>query len=375
MSVNVKLLIMSSLRNIVVALMASVMLLACSGQKDSGALPALRADRNVLDLASHDRITFKVTLDGSDVTAESIINNGTDLLSGGVFMPQESGLYTFTADFAGRVSEPVTVKVYNSKPQVESPFRKHVCVTEFTGAWCINCPEGYDDMWGILSKPTMKKYEDRIEFLAFHSNVEGTDTLGISNTGDVKALLPASNAFPSFAVDFRKSASGLLVGEGLSLFSDSIADAFDNEKHPVCCGVSLSSTVSADGKKADITVKVKTDYTNPYSLVLLIVQNRIKGYQKTELYPEGTGEYIHNHVVRKVVTSYAGKFAGEDITEDGFVKAGEEAVKTFSVDVDSKWVLENTKVYALVMDCNDEMNNLNACPIVDGNSDYDYKQN
>lgn len=364
---------MSSLRNIAIALMASVALLACSGQKDSGALPALRADKTVIDLASHDKITFKVTLDGSDVTAESIISNGTDQLSGGVFLPQESGLYTFTADYDGRVSEPVTVKVYNSKPQVESQFMKHVCVTEFTGAWCINCPEGYDDMWGILSKPTMKKYQDRIEFLAFHSNVEGTDSLAISATADVKGLFPAANAFPSFAVDFRKQSSGLLTGTGLTLFSDSIVESFDNEKHPVCCGVSLSSTVSADGKKAEVTVKVKTDYTNPYSLVLLIIQSRIKGYQKTELYPEGTGDYIHNHVVRKVVTSYAGKFSGEDITEGGFIKAGEEAVKTFLVDIDSKWVLENTQVCALVMDCNDEVNNLNACPIVGGNSDYDYK--
>lgn len=354
------------------ALMATVMLLACSGQKDSGALPTLRADRTTLDLASHDRITFRVSLDGSDVTSESIISNGTDQLSGGVFTPQECGFYTFTAEYNGRVSEPVTVKVYNSAPQLDSQFEKRVCVTEFTGAWCVNCPDGYDKMYGILSRPAMKKYDGRIQLLAFHSNIEGADTLAISNTLDVKSLFPAANAFPAFAVDFRKQASGLLSGEGLTLFSDSIAESFDNEKHPVCCGVAVSSAVSADGRTAQVTVKVKTAYTNPYSVVVLIVQDRIKGYQKTSLYPEGTGDYTHNHVVRKVVTSYVGKFAGEDITDDGFIKAGDEAVKTFSVDVDSNWVLENTQVCALVINCNEEVDNLNVCQILDGNSDYNF---
>lgn len=366
---------MSNIRNIFAVMIMAAAFLACSGQKDSGALPQLRADMSELDLAKNDHVAFKVMLDGRDVTASSVITVGEEQLDGAVFAPQESGLYTFTAEYDGRVSEQVTIMVYNSDPDVESQFAKRVCVTEFTGAWCVNCPEGYDDMMGILSKPSLAKHKDRISFLAFHSNVEGVDTLAISNTQDVIGLFPkvAQGGYPAFAVDFKEGASGQLTGSGLTLLSDSLLESLKTE-YPVCTGVSLASTLSADSKSAEVSVKVKTDYSNPYYLVVLVIQDRIAGYQKTTVYPEGTGNYIHNHVVRKVVTSYVNTFAGEKITEDGFIKAGDEVSADFTVDVDSRWVLENTKIYALVMNCNGEVDNMNLCPIDGGNSGYEYKE-
>ena len=64
-----------------------------------------------------------------------------------------------------------------------------------------------------LSKPSMSKYKENIHVCAFHSNLEGTDTLGIDATQDVIKLFTGL-AYPSFSVDLRDS--GLLTSDGIS---------------------------------------------------------------------------------------------------------------------------------------------------------------
>jgi hypothetical protein len=72
-----------------------------------------------------------------------------------------------------------------------------------------------------------------------------------------------------------------------------------------------------------------------------------------------------------VVTANVGK--GEKMTDDSRIAAGQEAVKTWSVDIDNRWVLENTKVYAIALDKNGHSNNMNVCAIDGGDSGYDLK--
>jgi hypothetical protein len=71
-----------------------------------------------------------------------------------------------------------------------------------------------------------------------------------------------------------------------------------------------------------------------------------------------------------VVTSYVKTFAGEKITEDGKITAGDEASKTWTVAVDPEWVLENTEIYAIVQDESGMVNNMNLCPVDGGDSGY-----
>lgn len=358
-------------RNILVAVSALLLLSACSGKVDSASMPVLSAERTSLDLAEQEGVALKVELDGRDVTSSSAIRVDGTGLAGAFFSPEEGGVYSLVAEYDGKLSAPLTLTVMHSAPEVESEFEKHVCVAEFTGAWCVNCPEGYNKMMGNLSRPSMAKYADRIHFLAFHSDAEGTDTLAASCTQDVRRLFPKCNAFPAFAVDFRQTASGLLADEGLTLFSNSVVEAFSDE-YPVYCGVAVSSSVSADGSVAEITVKVRSEYTNPFSVVVAVVQDRIVGMQKTSMFPEGQDDYIHNHVVRTVVTPYSGTFTGEKMTEDGFIHSGDEAVRTFTVPVDDRWVLDDTMVYALALDHEGCVNNMNVCQMAGGNSGYAY---
>jgi hypothetical protein len=56
----------------------------------------------------------------------------------------------------------------------------------------------------------------------------------------------------------------------------------------------------------------------------------------------------------------------------GDVKAGEEASKEYVFDVDAAWNLDNTYIYALAVDYQGFVNNMNRCGI-NGRSDYNLK--
>ena len=62
------------------------------------------------------------------------------------------------------------------------------------------------------------------------------------------------------------------------------------------------------------------------------------------------------------------------MTEDGSIPSGSEAVKTWSVEIDDSWVLENTYIYALALNADGYVNNMNVCAIAGGNSGFDLKQ-
>lgn len=353
-------------RYILAAICAVSMLFACSGTVDSSSLPVIEVSDTEIDLASETQVVFTVTYNGVDVTSDAeIFTDAGEQLSGSTYSPEEIGSETFYAVYNALQSNNVTVNVINSDVKIESKYDRHVMLAEFTGASCAFCPAGYDNMMLQLSKPSMSKYKPNIHICAFHSEEMGKDSLAIAATMDVKGLF-GSLELPSYSVDLRYA--GGLNTDGLAAFNEHIKAAFQD--NPAHCGVSVSSTLASD--KAQIQVKVASELTSEYRVVVLIVQDAIVGYQKHGELGE-LDDYTHKHVVRSVVTQYAGTFTGEKITSDGKIAAGQEASKTWAVDIDSRWVLENTKVYALALDSNGYVNNMNVCAIDGGDSGYDLK--
>lgn len=358
---------MKILRNIFSALLA-VVLASCSGTVDDTAMPILMAENVEIDLAQSAEVEFSVSYNGVDVTSQAKIHttDGSMTLEGAVFTPTKVGEYEFVAEYNGVLSFPLLISVIDTTPAVvESKFVRKVCVAEFTGAWCINCPGGYSNMQLVFSLPAMKKLKDDIHIAAFHSDLEGTDSLAIQATQAVFNKFKGL-AYPSYAVDLRDS--GLLTSDGVGNFQPDLEKSFN--MYPAHCGVKVSSTVNSAKNTASVSVEVESEKSSEYRVVVLVVQDNIRGWQKTTTYPEGQSDYLHNHVVREVVTKYAGSFTGEKITDDGRIASGAKASKTWEVQLDKKWVLEDTHVYALVLDADGYVNNMNLCSIDGGDSGY-----
>lgn len=351
----------------ILATICAVALASCAGTVDDTSLPVLEVNDTEIDLASETKAEFTVTYNGADVTSQSTIISAAEGLDGNVYTPVAEGSAVFHAVYKGLNSNEVTVNVINTDVKVESKYDRHVLVAEFTGASCAFCPEGFDNMSLQLSKPTMASKKSNIHICAFHSEEMGPDSLAIKETMDLKGMF-AGLALPSYTIDFR-NAGGLDV-DGLAGFNAALKAAF--QEHTPHCGVAVSSALSSDGKSAEIQVKVTSELTSEYRVVLLVVQDKIVGYQKHGTYGE-LDNYTHKHVVRQVVTKYTGTFTGEKITDDGKIAVGDEAVKTWTVPVDSRWVLENTEVYALALDKDGYVNNMNICAFDGGDSGYDLK--
>lgn len=347
------------------AAVSALMLLACSGNVDDTSVPVLEVSDTEIDLASETQAVFTVKYNGVDVTAESQIFTvlSTLELQGNVFTPEREGQAAFIAEYKGLESNMVTVNVINSDVKVESVYDRHVFVAEFTGASCAWCPEGYDNMMMQLARPAMTKYKPNVHIAAFHSLEMGEDSLAISATPELKKMFN-DLALPSYAIDLRDS--GGLTSDGMSGFNASLKAAF--EEHTPHCGVAVSSAVY--GGKAEVEVKVASELTSEYRVIVLVVQDGIVGYQKHGTYGE-LNDYTHKHVVRQVVTANVGK--GEKLTDDSRIAAGQEVSKIWTVDIDSRWVLENTKVYAIALDKDGHVNNMNVCAIDGGDSGYDLK--
>ncbi len=362
-----------------ISALLSVAILAagCSGTSED--LPVLSVSDTEIDLATESSAEFTVTFNGEDVTADAeIYSSGSASAVPSVFTPTAVGTYTFYAVYDGKQSGNVKISVINSKDDVgdESKYQRLVNIIEFTGAWCINCPKGYTEMMGKLEYPTMAKYRDFIHLCAFHDNTGGKDVMAIDATQDVFKLFKGL-AYPSFVTDLRNVEGnyGILTDGGISNLQPSIISSF--EDYPAHCGVAVSSAMNADKTSAEVTVKVASELTSDYKVLLLVVEDKVlapETPQKTPMLSNGDPEYIHKHVVRKVATSYSRVFTGEKITEDGKIKSGEEASKTWTVAVDNVWKLQDTEIYALVLDANGYVNNMNVCAIDNGNSDYILKK-
>ncbi len=367
---------MNMVKNILAFVSAAVLMIGCSGAVDDSTLPVLKASSAEVDLADAAEVEFSVTFDGVDVTAESKILSveSGNALVGNVFVPEAEGEFSFCAEYDGKKSEIVVVTVINTAVTVESIYERHVALIEFTGAWCTNCPKGYDEMMNRLNRPSMSEYRDYIHLCAFHSNAEGSDELAISATQDVFKLFKGLS-YPSFAIDLRNEEGffGVLNEDGLPSLIPGLKSAFDD--YPAHCGVAVSSAMNSDKSKAVVSVKVTSELTSQYRVLLFVVENNIKAMQMhPPLYPNGNPDYIHHHVVRKVVTSYQDTFTGEKITDDGRIKAGQEVSKDWTLDVDGGWNLENTEIYALVLDAEGAVNNMNICAVDNGTSDYKVKK-
>ena len=77
-------------------------------------------------------------------------------------------------------------------------------------------------------------------------------------------------------------------------------------------------------------------------------------------------DYYHQYVVRKMLSA--------TVYGDGMGRIAPGAVKsrTYEVSLDAAWNLANTYVYALAIDADGYVNNMQVCLLNGGSADYEY---
>lgn len=343
---------------------ASIVSASCSGTVDNTVsdLPVLTPDKTLITADGKDAVTFTVASAGVDVTSKSdvyCIQTG-ERLPRKTFTTTEPGTYTFKAVYSEMESEETAVKA-EEKQVVVSAYARQVCIMEFTGAWCAFCPSGFSKLNMLITGNDL--YSKYVHMVGLHSKSGGDDPMAIDDVekiyADFKDPYGSALAYPSFLTDLRE-AGGL---ESNADARASLETSFN--EYPAHCGVAVSSKYDSASLKAEVTVKMTSELTSAYRLTVLVVEDRIKSPQKNGSMTDP--EYPHRHVLRQILTA---TYKGTDL---GTVEKGTEVERTFTVDVNPEWNLEETSVYALALDNYGYVNNMNLCKIDGGDSGYEMK--
>lgn len=329
---------------------AALGLSSCSGNTDpenEKLKLTLIADKIELVADGEDHAVFTVLYGIEDVTEKAQISCIDDniKITSGTFTPSEAGNYTFTASYDGVTSDPIIITV--EEYIVESRFQRHVCIMEFTGTWCAQCPEGATTLNYLVNKA----YKDKAFALAFHN----ADEYAIAQEQELYKIFKWSG-YPAYVTDMRDC--GLLNEGGCS--SSIEKSLYDVPTH---CAVSIECHYDSTSTQVNIEARIFSEKAMDYRLAVYVVEDKVIGKQMLS-----TGEiqedYVHRHIVRKMLSA--------DVRGDkmGNIPAEKEASKTYSFKIEEVWNIDNLAVAALAINKDGEINNMAICPVNGGKMDY-----
>lgn len=329
---------------------------ACSGDSDESGQGSiiLKVDKKTLKADGKDAVAFTVEREGTDITAGAVIRCLTDerTITGAVFSTTTSGKYVFEASYDGQVSEQAIVVAEEVKISA-SKFVRRICAMELTGTWCAMCPSGLTRLNYLISSD----YDGIVYLMGFHIDGTSPDPMAIEQSSVLSSKF-AVTGYPGCIVDMRDKMG---LSENYSVMRGIFNESLDN--YPAHCGVAIRSDWDEAASRAVVTVKVMSERTSEYRLILYVVEDRLK-YQQNDggVYRD----YTHNHVVRKLLS------ATVDGDKLGQIAVDKEETKDYAVTLEEGWDAENLSFYALVTDANGYINNLAVCKAVNGNADYEY---
>ncbi len=216
---------------------------------------------------------------------------------------------------------------------------RHILIEEFTGAACVNCPQGAQVIQNLVNVYGTRLIPVSIH-TGFFANPLATSMYDFRTPegAELDALIGPVQAYPSASIN-RK----LFPGENSRVTNSSTWAGYvasELEIDPVL-GIDIINVYDSNTRELEVTVSSTfiESVTADLSLSVMITENNIVDAQvdNTGLIPM----YTHKHVLREMLTSANGApMAG--------VASGETIVQTFSFTLPADWVDSNCHVVAFV---------------------------
>lgn len=230
-------------------------------------------------------------------------------------------------------------------PPIDTEIRytgRRVIVEEFTGVQCVNCPQG----------------SKRLEEL---SDLHGEFVIPISiHAGSFSDPYPES--LYNFTTNEGNSLEGNLLGPVKGFPAATVnRRLFDNEDElPITLNkwagyiiqelleqpkldLNISNNFNEVTRDLEIVINLKfiEDVTDNLGISIMILENDIKDVQLT---PDGKQiDYNHKHVMRRMLTDYAG-----DAIQASQTTAGATPSFTYNFTIPANWNAEKCEVVAFV---------------------------
>lgn len=332
-------------------LAAAVMLFACDGLGDtnvdeSGAALVLTADKDVIQADGKDAVTFKVMLGDKDVTAEAEIYDEDDalaVLTDGKFTATEVGEYKFYANYGTlttyskssddngyyvvkAINVAVPAAPVDPYPQ-STDFVHRAFLTQYTGTGCGYCP--------LMIKVLRELSAERvIPEKAVHAAVH---SYGAGDPAYINA--PRVSNYPYLTVDlvqgFSAEQGAATLKNYVEIHSGGLAKA----------SISVNPCYYVNEATLVVKVAVKAAEDGIFNVGAWLLEDGIYG-QQSDYKNVGDESYnTHENCVRIADSKYSGTWFGHPL---GTLSKGGVAEKTFVMNINSKWKVENLHLAVFV---------------------------
>ena len=321
------------------------------------------ADKTEVSADGNDMVTFTVMFGKEDVSsAQTLVlireyeGETKRMKASNKFSTVTAGTYKFTAEYyyGGKyyTDNSVTIEAKPYFSGEEKEYRQRVLAVYFTSTGCTSCPSATKGLKAVQdANPGM------VSAVAFHSHMGAVaDPMTIPETTLFNAVLGGFDGLPRLFWNMR---------QGTHLIGPSFTESYGEEiaAYTPQCGVEINA--SADG---EITIGVTSNLPSIYRYLVFIVEDGIVAEQT------GVHDYVHNNVVRAVLTSEKGDKLNDNLPLTVGVEA--KATKTFTLS--PEWKKENLRVIVAASTSTDGgytfvVNNVAECKL--GESvDYQYAE-
>lgn len=244
-------------------------------------------------------------------------------------------------------SEPVLLATDTTYVTTDIPqdVKKNVLVEDISGVRCNNCPKAAE-----IAHDIQDKYPNRIVVLTLHSNKYGAFTAPYPESKDtfnteesteiISNLIGEPSGLPAGAID-RKIFDGK---------TSKINQQYESWESQVIEQLALTpkadlqlEVIKQENRRVIANVKatfLEADAT-PTFMSVFIIESHIKSKQKL---PDNTydKDYLHNSILRKAVTNYAGTKLADN------VEVGRVFEKGFVFDLPEKYDLAYCDIVVLL---------------------------
>ena len=377
-----------------IAVFASVMALAaCSGTMDQNDGPqnttdpkdevpegVLRifADKTSISADGNDEVTFTVMFGSEDVSNARTLQLVREFegeqkymaYGANKFSTVTAGTYKFSAKYyyGGNyyTDNVVTIEAQQFFSGEEKAYAQRVLGVYFTSTGCTSCPSATKGL-----KTLQEANPGMISVVAFHSDMGViSDPMTITETALFNSALGGFDGLPRLFWNMRKGTT--LIGPS---FTESYAEEI--ESYSPQCGVSIHTEMaidSYDGRDENakspwnISVGITSNIPSVYRYIIFLVEDGIVADQT------GDPDYVHNNVVRRVLTGAS----GDKINDNLPLTVGVEAKAVKEVTLSEDWNPENMRVVVAAMVSEDggynwTANNVSECRLGESVS-YSYTE-
>jgi hypothetical protein len=223
---------------------------------------------------------------------------------------------------------------------------KKVLVEEYTGAGCVNCPDGAL----VLNDLKSNTYKENLIVVSVHAGFftkksqlpkESKFDFTTPKGNELQTYLGEPVGYPAAVINrkVRDATTGSLVTASKDQWAG-IIQADSKETASAKIEVSQQFDATKNTVNIEITIEALSAITGTPALSVMLLEDNVVDAQKT---PTGIKvDYVHRHVLRDMITPAQGTAISEPLTKGAKIK------KSFSYTLPAAWVAKNCEIVAIL---------------------------